>query len=201
VSRKLLERKIAELGQGLLTRSGFHQKGPLNFERELSGLVQGIEFLPGSGNRRGLFTVNLYWRFTHSPIANEDAMDFWQRLGVFLGGADEWYGTSREQLDEVMPRLGTVFLDRVLPFFDRFQSVQDVLSAYEAGDVAESMLFGVDAGWREYNIGFTYLMAGRLEKAAEHLRIVLDRYSTAPTDWVQERRRVVETTLLELAPP
>lgn len=197
-NRALLER-IAECGRTVLANGGFRQVGDLVFEKELPGLVQGIEFLRGTGSRKGSFTVNLYWRFTHNPRVKEDAMDFWQRLGVFLSGVDEWYRSSADRLEETFAWLSGVFAERVLPFFARFQSIESILKTYESGEVDEALLFGIDAGWREYNLGYAYLFVGDEVKAAQHLRRVVEAFSATQHDWVQERRQTVEKALAQMA--
>lgn len=191
-----IRKAVAQTAAPILEASGFEQVSTYCVERPLEHLAQGIEFQPGTGVKKGQFTVNLYWRYTNSPIVKEEAMHFSERLGRFLGGGDEWYDGSSVKAARSSAELACkVIEDRVLTFFDRFRDVREIIEAFEQGELEPHVLFGPDRGWQAYHRGYCYLSLGQLDKARESLFQVVRDFSDPDLGWIRDRRLAAQTTL------
>jgi hypothetical protein len=181
-----LQENVKRFGEQHLLKRGFGQVTSWAFERALSGVTHGVGFVKGVGSREGMFTVDIYWRFTNSHRrVPASAMDCVRRIGELSSGSDEWYPIDDEQS---YTRIAEVFAQAAEPFLKSHESIEAILKDYEEGRYPPKMLFGPDIGWMHFNIGFCYLSVGNKEKAADHLREVVDKLSDDPYDWVQERK-------------
>ena len=142
--------------------------------------------MKGSRSRGGMFTVDVYWRYMTSPRIAPWAMDCHRRIEEFTSGSDEWYQIDDEKSWETVAR---IFLECVEPFLKAHEFIEAIIRDYEKWCYSPQMLFGPDEGWMHFNIGFAYLWIGENEKAAEHLKVVIERYSNGDYDWVQERKK------------
>jgi hypothetical protein len=189
MATKELKKNIKHFGERYLAAEGFARIRPWDFEKSLNGLTQGVGFVKGTGHLSGMFTVDIYWRFSHSQLKNSppSARDCSRRIGEFSSGTDEWYPIEDEQS---YVRIAEVFAQAAEPFLKAHESIEAILRDYEERRCPPKMLFGPDIGWMHFNIGFCYLAVGNKAKAAEHLREVVDKLSVDPYDWVQHRKDV-----------
>lgn len=188
-----IEERIREFGRNQLVGRGFQQVTPWAFERACSGLVQGVGFVPGSGGLDGTFTVDVYLRYTTSRRTVR-AMDCHCRIGEFMSGRDEWFAVADEQS---YAKIAEVLQTSVEPFFLSLSSVEAVLRALEQGRYSDRKLFGLDPGWRLFNMGFCYLWAGNAQKAMQYLTDVVEKHSAAKHAWVAERQAIATEGLKE----
>jgi len=177
--------RVKRFGDQFLVGMGLLQVTPWAFEKALSGLCQGVAFVKGERDKLGLFTVDVYWRYTNSPRNAPWAMDCHRRIGDFSSGGDEWYSISD---DQSYATVADALSRSVEPFFRTHESIEAVIRSFEGGQYTEQVLFGPDAGWRQFNIGFCYLSVGNKEKALECLKAVVEKHSKEQYDWVQERK-------------
>ena len=63
------------------------------------------------------------------------------------------------------------------------------------------MLFGVDEGWRAFNIGHCYIKIGRIAEGKNFLNQVVDKFSSQKYDWVKKRKEAALAKLSEVAGP
>jgi hypothetical protein len=122
-------------------------------------------------------------------------MDYCQRIGHFDCGRDEWFEIADEQS---WTKVGNLIVNYVEPFLLKHDTIEKIIASFENGSVPPETLFGVDKGWRAFNIGYCYLWIGRKDSAIEFLREVVDKYSQRPFDWVQNRKNTVLEALANL---
>jgi len=170
-----------------LANKGFTQVTPWAFEKPLEGLCQGLGFVKGTRARDGAFTVDVYWRYTNSKRKTPWAMDCHRRINDFTSGGGGWFLIEDERS---YVRVADVFLNSVEPFLKAHESITCIIRSFEAGLYEEQVLFGPDAGWRQFNIGFCYLSLGNKVRAIDCLNMVVEKYSTENYDWVQERKLI-----------
>lgn len=175
---------------------GFELKKPRLVERRIDHLRQGMEFLPGTGHLDGKYTVNVYWSYLLSPIQDDYSMHATKRIGFFDAGRDTWYGREDEQDFE---HVKTIILGKVVPYLESYNAIDKILTAIEEEKLRLEDAFPVDAGWREFYLGYCYLTLGDAGKARIHLEGVVKRHSDYPQAWVAERMKVCAATLAELS--
>jgi hypothetical protein len=174
---------------------GFRQVNSLSFERPLDGFSQGVAFAKGTGSLAGKFTLDIYWRYTHSSYPSEGMMDYCQRIGIFDSGRDEWFQISDER---GWAKVGELFVEHVEPFFQRHSSIRNIIESYEKQLISPAVLFGIDKGWQAFNIGHCYSWIGRNGAAVKYLREIVDQYSQQPFDWIQKRKGVALASLSKI---
>lgn len=188
MSTAVLKKKIKEFGGRVLLPRGFLQTRTWDFEKEYPGLIHGVDFVNGQRGLQGCFTVNLYWRFTHSEYNSEGVMHYYQRVGEFLtSGGDQWFAIDD---DHSYKRIERIFIEFVEPFYKEHESIEAIIRSYEMGRHAPNLLFGIDIGWQTYNIGFCYKWLGQNDKAMSFLKEVIEKYSSYDYDWVQRRKQI-----------
>lgn len=190
-----LKKSIRKFGEVHLIPKGYSQITSYTFERSLEGFAQGLGFVNGTGGYKGLFTVDVYWRYTHSPISSEDAMDFCQRIGELNSGRDEWYRISEE---DSYKKIFKIVEGRIEALFSKYNNIKTIILDYESKKIDPRIFFGIDEGWRAYNIGYCYLFLKEVEKAKKHLEQVVNKFSVDNYDWVIERKNAVIGTLQSL---
>lgn len=183
----LFMKHIREFGKRVLHARGFIQKTKWTFEKELPGFYQGLSFRKGTRGLQGYFTVEVFWRFNHSPLSFDDVMHCSRRIGEFTSGRGEWLPIDDESIFE---RIEQFFIQTAEPFLNENGSIEAIISNFEEGRYEASLLFGYDIGWRTYNIGFCYLWLGKKKKGLSYLHELLERYSDEEFDWVQQRKKV-----------
>jgi len=191
----LMKKQIEKFGNDFLLPLGFELASPFAFERRLEGLSQGFGFVKGVGGLAGKFTANVYWRYTVSPSPLDGVMDYCQRIGVLNSGRDEWFQIEDAQSWRTF---GDMFKSLVDPVFSKYKSIGSIVDDFEKGVLAPELAFGVDAGWRAFNLGYCYLWLGNKPVALRFLREVLDQHSFQPFDWVQNRKKTVLDSLSNL---
>lgn len=179
--------RIKQFGKQYLASKGFAQVTPWAFEKPLDGLCHGLGFVKGSRGRDGAFSVDVYWRFTNSKRNAPWAMDCHRRINDFVPGMDGWFLIEDEGS---YTTVANIFLTIIEPFLKEHESVASIIHSLETGQYEERVLFGPDAGWRQFNIGFCYLSLGNKAKAIDCLNAVVEKYSSENYDWVQERRLI-----------
>jgi len=189
---------VKGFGEKYLLPRKFAPATPWAFEKTLEGLCQGIGFVKGTRGREGMFTLDVYLRYMTSPRNAPWAMDCHRTIGEFSSGSDEWYPIDDEQSYEVV---AGIFLQNVEPFLKAHESIEAIVHDFEEGRYSPKMLFGPDDGWMHFNIGFAYLWIGNKDKAAEHLKLVVEKYSNEDYDWVQERKKLAIEGLERIASP
>lgn len=190
-----LKKSIKKFGDVHLVPKGYSQRTPYIFEKSLEGFSQGLGFVNGTGGYKGFFTVDVYWRYTHSPINSEGAMDYYQRIGELCSGRDLWYKISEE---ESFKKILKIFEGKIEALFDKYKNIKTIISDYESKKIDSRIFFGIDEGWRAYNIGYCYLMLNEIEKAKKYLEQVVNEFSIDNYHWVIERKDAVISTLHSL---
>lgn len=207
-----LKKRIKQFGDRYLADKGFLQATPWAFEKQLDGLCQGVGFGKGERSLDGRFTVDVYLRYTNCPLSEPGAMHCHRRIGEFLDYRKDgflyhlkrflgvqppshWYPIDE---DESYAAVADIFSCAVQPFFKAHESIADVIRSFEEGRYTDFTLFGPDAGWRKFHIGFCYLSIGNKEKAIEYLTAVVEQHSDWIPDWVQERKQIAAEELRRL---
>ncbi|MDP1663310.1 MAG: hypothetical protein Q8L55_15465 [Phycisphaerales bacterium] len=192
-----LKEQVARLIAPTFSEHGFAQVTPLVFERPLQGLCHGVEFVNGTGGRKGRFTVNFYLRYTNSPRIDTSAMDCCFRINALSSCADPWCPIDCEADYAWVLR---VFLGPAAEFFQSHASIHAVLESASKGTYSDAQLFGNDPGWRCFHMGFCHLTVGHKENAAMHLRAVVEQHSDQSYEWVKERARLAADALTSIEP-
>jgi hypothetical protein len=206
------ENHIKRFGHQYLVDKGFSQVAPWVFEKPLDGLCQGVGFVKGERGLQGRFTVDLFWRYTNTPLDQSWAMHCCRRIGSFYEARTAgflyhfkrflgvrppsgWYPIDE---DKSYTAVAGIFSSAVEPFFKAHESIADVIRSFEDGRYTDFTLFGPDAGWRKFHIGFCYLSIGNKEKAIEYLTAVVEKHSDWIPNWVQERKQIAAEELKRL---
>lgn len=183
---------------------GFSLPKPRKPERLLDFLRQGLEFQPGTGHLAGKFTVNVYWSYMLSPIQDEYSMHAVKRIGHFVDGSNAWYINDDESQFLIVK---DIILDLVIPYFDKFSSIQKILHAVDSGESKAESVFPTDIGWREFYLGYCHLQVGDIDRAKYHLEKLVNEHSTPEyaglaklAAWMAERSDAAKATLAKLPP-
>lgn len=125
-----------------------------------------------------------------------------------MRSSEYWINVGKEDSDTVVTTVERQIRDYGLPFLDRYQDIRVMLDAYEAAAVEPGPIttpldprqfFGIDGGWKNFQLAFAYKTLGNRDKARQHFEKVISRYSSAPIRHVQDRKQRCQAALLELA--
>lgn len=198
MSDALLKKKIRLFFREQLEPKGFVLKKLRMPERHLKGLRQSLEFQPGDRSLSGKFTVNVCWTFMF-PTPDEHAFHGCRRIGELAGRIKEtWFSREPDKLDKDFDCVAQRILDFALPYLDLHNSVEAIMASYERGDITAIQAFGPDVGWQLFRIGFCYAQLGQPANAIPHLRLLVEKHSSYPYEWVKVRRARVEEELARL---
>jgi hypothetical protein len=196
MSKAALKTRVKRLAEALKP-TGFVQDGPLLLKRASPFLIQFIEFQSGHGGLRGKFTCNVAWTFALDDQPTNDHFDYSIRIGHFIGNRDIWFSfENSEELERAIESLRCVLTNEVMPFLDSVFDLRRMVDMYEAVSPSNEIphnpksplfYFGMDSGWRNYNLGFTCKVLGDSEKARNHLQVVIEQ-PNEPFEWVQLRK-------------
>jgi len=198
MSVSTLKTKVRNLADDL-SQQGFEHFAPYLVRRSRPNLAQFIELQPGHRSVEGKFTCNMAWKFTDPEIPGDNT--FHHAISL-----ERWFPHEpREALEESYAQLLRMSETYVLPFLDSVDSLEKLVAQYEgalasASDsvpAADSPLFffGQDAGWKHCRLGFAYKNLAQLEKAREHLELVVKQHSHYPYDWVAKRKEACEKAI------
>jgi hypothetical protein len=193
-----LKTRIKRLFKAYLEPQGFVLARARIPERKLQGLRQGIEFQPGTGHLDKKFTLNVYWSFTHSLDAGV-AMHANKRIGDLAGVGDKWFSRSDSELDADFLIAEKLLIEVGLPYLARYDTIAKIVDACESGLLSSTDAFGIDEAWRHFNFGYCQSFLGNNAQSIEHYREVVSKHSERPYAWVQERKRVANEQLRNLA--
>lgn len=177
---------------------GFLLDGPFRLKRSVPHIDQFIEIQPGHDWLDGQYTCNLCWKYTADGIAADDVYDHAVNVGWLTGDSELWMNHESKDVDKSDGQLESLLLEAGIPFLDRIRDLRRMIEMYEAADKTSDpagsptdprLFFGVDAGWKHYNLAFAYKVLGDSAKAKTHFNIVLEQHSDEPFTWVGERRR------------
>lgn len=207
MSQSTLKKHIVRLAQELGNRR-FVLDGAFRLKRSIPFMDQFLEIQPGGRGLEGRFTCNLCWLFTTDGLSREDVYHHFVMLGLLSGGTDLWFRHEpKEDLEESWESFLRILYDYGLPFLDSNNDLSLMVTRYEKELANESgppcspasplLFFGMDEGWRHYNLGFAYRALGNQEQFRHHLHRVISQYSAYPFEWVEKRRQACEAALLE----
>lgn len=157
-------------------------------ERFLAGLRQGIEFQPGTGHLGGQYTLNVFWSFMHS-LDEGIAMHGNRRIGELCGEKDTWYSREESKLESDFEIVKEKLTTLVLPYLDKYSSIEKIIADASSGDLEPSKTFGISPGWRHFNQGYCYAFLGDRINALDHYQQVIEKYSDEPYEWVKKRKQ------------
>lgn len=188
---------------------GFAPAGRFCIKRNMPHLEQFLEVQPGRGWLKGKHAINLCWKFTTDGAAETAVYDFRVNAGWLGGGAELWLGGG--DATEAGPSyevLQVILLGKGVDFLQEVGDLERMTALYEkaertAGEIIAPLdarlFFGVDEGWRHYNLAFAYQALGHPEKASVHFHAVIERCSEQPHEWVMLRRDRCTDALKELS--
>jgi hypothetical protein len=194
VDKLTLKTKIKNLVKENLSSYEFVLIKPRIIERKLTDFYQGLEFQPGTNSLGGKFTLNIYWRFDYIK-RDYIAFDGNKRIGELAGQGDLWFSSLNEDIEISFAAVTKLIKDIVVPRFEKFNSIEKIVSAYEVGEISKKDAFGADIGWQAFNLGCSYLKIGKNDSARKELQEVIDKYSTRNIEWVQNRKNLIENLL------
>lgn len=198
MSDALLKKKIRSFFREQLEPRGFVLKHLRMPQRHLKDLRHALEFQPGDRNLSGQFTVNVCWTFTF-PTPDEHGFQGRRRIGEIAGRVEEtWFSCEPDKLDQDFACVAKRILDFSLPYLDRHNSVEAILSSYERGGITADQAFGPDVGWQLFHLGFCYARLGRPANAIPPLRRLIENHSSHPYEWVKARKAQAEEKLARL---
>ncbi len=205
MSKATLKTKVKNLANELES-AGFVQDGPFRLKRSLEHIDQFVELQPGHEWLEGKFTCNLCWKITAGVQLVEGVYDYCVRIGFLVGETDLWFShETRDELASSYEQVASILREKGLPYLDSISDLKRMVELYESASTGTSLppdvptnplsYFGMDEGWKHYNLGFAYKVLGISEKANEHFAVVVDQHSREPFDWVQDRRQACEKAL------
>jgi hypothetical protein len=190
-----LKKWIRQFVREELMAQGFGLSKPRLIQRHVEGLRQGMEFQPGNGHLAGKYTINVFWSYTISPISDTVSMHAVRRIGAFTGEGNAWY--DRDDQSQFEKIRGLISAD-VLPYLNKYSSIDCILEAVNDGSIASENAFPVDPGWRDFYLGYCHLHVGNVARAKVCLERVVHVHSTATYGWVIERRDAALSTLRDI---
>lgn len=207
MSTATLKAKVKQLARDFAS-FGFVHVGPYRIKRSLVGLDQFIEFQPGHRVRENHFTCNLSWGLTIGDAPQKSGHDHSIRIGELLDG-DVWLlHEPKEKLEESYLRMNQWLANYGLPFLDSIGSVEKLVAQCEEAMITESNVttkspsplyfLGEDQGWRHFNLGLAYKHLGKIEKAKNQLKLVIEQHSAEPYGFVFQRKQASERALAVL---
>jgi tetratricopeptide (TPR) repeat protein len=177
----------------------FVQDGPFRLKRSVPHIDQCIEIQPGRDWLNGKFTCNLCWKHTADGITADDVYDHVVNVGWLAGKSESWMShESKDALEVSFGHLKSQLLDAGIPFLDNVRNLREMLNKYEQAEKTITPIvaptdprafFGIDEGWKHYNLGFAYKALGDNDKARDHFDVVLEQHSNQPFDWINDRRQ------------
>ncbi|WAC43839.1 tetratricopeptide repeat protein [Pseudomonas sp. SL4(2022)] len=194
-----LKSRIKRIFKDEMESKGFVLKKPRIPERFLKGLRQGIEFQPGTGHLSGKYTLNVFWSFTHA-LDEGMSMHGTSRIGALTGGGDTWFSRQDENLESDFSAVSEIIKKVVLPYLDKYNSIESILAGVKSGELDTSRALGVDAGWREFNLGYCFASLGNKKEAVKHYSAVIEMHSTHTVEWVQNRKQAAVSEISRLCP-
>lgn len=192
-----LKTRIKNLVKDTLFEYGFSLVKPRLIERQVDGLIQGVDFQPGSGHLSGKYTLNVYWRFDYIE-KDHISFDANRRIGDLANTNDLWLSREAENLESDFEKVKSYFYETILPYFEKYSSIQRLVEAYDRGEISKQHAFGTDLGWQCFNSGFSYAAINNKNLAIIELREVINKHSSNPYDWVQKRKKIAHNKLTEL---
>ncbi len=192
-----LKTKIRNLVKNSLGESGFKLLKPRIVERDVDGMKQGVEFQPGTGHLRGRYTLNVYWRFNYLP-KDHLAFDSSRRIGELTADRDTWFSRESDGLDADFDRVVGLFETVIIPYLDRYSSLEMLIDAYLNGAITKAQAFGHDPGWQCFNAGFSLAALNKTTRAVAELKELIERHSSDDRDWVLERKIRARDMLAQL---
>jgi hypothetical protein len=192
-----LKSRIKRIFKDEMESKGFVLKKPRIPERFLQGLRQGIEFQPGTGHLAGKYTLNVFWSFTHS-LDEGISMAGTSRIGALTGSVDTWFSRQDEKLESDFSAVSELIKTVVLPYLEKYNSIESILAGVKSGELDISHALGVDAGWREFNLGYCFAFVGNRKEAVKHYSAVIEMHSNHTVEWVQNRKQAAISEISRL---
>ena len=110
----------------------------------------------------------------------------WEKLPKNIDGVDKF-------LDGVMLHIQHI----EETFFSKYQEAAQLIRDYELKKIPKDYL-SEDIGWRNHRMGLAYFDAQKYAHAIRHFQKVIDLYSQATLDFVQERKASAEKWILKI---
>lgn len=209
MSKAMLKTRVLRFAN-TFANEGFSLDGSFRLKRKLPNLNQFLEFQPGYRELEGKFTCNLCWKNTADGVESIDVYDHMFELGHLSGNVDCWYShKTKEELEESCKKVALLLNQYGIPFLNSISDLQTMLEKYECiveSGVAQPstptsplLFFGLDQGWKHYNLGFAYKAIGEVVKAQDHLTTVIEKWSDQPIEWVQQRKKRCVDALASLS--
>jgi len=167
-----LRRRFAQFCSKELAPHGFERRGFLA-HRDLTDLRQAISLqLDKRGPER--YTVNIYWHLLVTPHeSNNDwlSMDGSWRIGTLAGGRDRWFTAFvSATFEREFAEAARLILEYGVPHLQRFESVQDIVTAVDEGVLTRAKAFGPAAGWQRSKLAYCAAYLGDYDRALDELR-------------------------------
>lgn len=198
MSKATLKTKVTHLAAAC-EPLGFVLDGPFRLKRSVPHIDQFIEIQPGHNWLDGKFTCNLCWKHTADGVAANDIYDHVVNVGWLTGHSESWMNhESKDDLEASYNQLKSLLLETAISFLDGIRDLGQMVEMYEDAEKTSDPVdaptdprsfFGIDEGWKHYNLAFAYKVLGYQDKAKTHFNIVLEKYSSQPFEWVHARRQ------------
>lgn len=205
MSKAMLKTKVKHLATACEPH-GFVLDGPFRLKRIVPHIDQFIEVQPGHDWLDGKFTCNLCWKHTADGVAAEDVYDHVVNVGWLVGKSELWMShESKDDVEASYGQLKSLLLDTGVSFLDGIRDLRQMIEMYEDAERTSNPIetptdprsfFGVDEGWKHYNLAFAYKVLGDQDRAKNHFNIVVEQHSNQPFDWVKERRQKCSEALV-----
>lgn len=194
MTKSKLKTRIKNFTKNDLSQHGFSLNTPTTIERKVPGFIQGISFQLGTSYLKGKYTLNIYHRFEYHK-RDYIAFDGSIRIGQLMGEGDKWFTFEGEQLESELLLVKNEIYNVVLPYHDKFSSLEKLIHSYENNEISKRRAFGEDVGWQSFNAGFSYAALGRKKEAILELNDVIHNHSSKPVEFIQQRKIYAEKKL------
>jgi hypothetical protein len=102
-----------------------------------------------------------------------------------------------EEIPTLLEKLMQHIQDVGLVFFSQYMESSHLINDYEKG-IIDISYFGLDPGWQHYSLGTAYFSCKEYQKSRKNFSFVIDQYSTAPHDFIQDRKKASITAIEQI---
>jgi hypothetical protein len=183
-----LKGKLITRMKHLLIPQGFVKVKNASWDRYTNTLRQSFEFrqLRGEFDIRYGYLIQDNINLKRNEWAySKDFEKTWQ-----LPKTSEEISTLLEKLMQHIQEIG-------LFFFSQYMESSHLINDYEKG-IIDISYFGLDPGWQHYSLGTAYFSCKEYEKSRENFLFVIDQCSTAPHDFIQDRKKASITVIEQI---
>ncbi len=194
IDNKKFHKLIKALIKSKLAILGFGAIGSSTVERDIDGLLQGLNFQSGNGWLASKFTVNVYWRFEKKENMTFDGG---KRIGFLCNGSDMWFSKDAENIESEFHALEHAIDKYVIPYLEQYNSLEKLISSYNDGTLSRAEAFGADPGWQLYNLGLAYLNIGEYTDALREFT-ELTKFPTRNIEYEVNRKKKAQAYIKKI---